>query len=231
MSLLLLHLRMHKSRPCANRADHIIMCVPLSLLCFISAVGWQLQTLALLHLLQSHCTALQMSETLEDLFLEACKGGDVAKVNSAIVLGVDINIKDADGWTGLLWAIVNKQENIVDILLAHPAIDINGRGSSGCFPLPLAALHGLASVVARLGGTQAAVRGVNDQYAGWTPLILATRNGKGISDDQFHCNALSDRLKAIIIVKKEKCECQIIFRSLEHGWRASKVARHQDQCS
>ena len=122
-----------------------------------------------------------MSVNLENLFLEACKGGDEAKVNAAIALNVNINIKDADGWTGLLWAIVNKHENIVDILLAHPAIDINGKGSSGRFPLPLASLHWLASVVARLGRMQAAVRGVNDQYAGWTPLILATRNGKMIN--------------------------------------------------
>ena len=114
---------------------------------------------------------------LDDLFLEACKNGDEAKVNAAIVLGVEINNKDADGWTGLLWAIVNKHENIVDILLAHPLIDINGKASSGRFPLPLAALHGLTSVVAKLG-RMPALRGVNDQYAGWTPLILATRNGK-----------------------------------------------------
>ena len=114
---------------------------------------------------------------LDDLFLEACKNGDEAKVNAAIVLGVEINNKDADGWTGLLWAIVNKHENIVDILLAHPLIDINGKASSGRFPLPLASLHGLTSVVAKLG-RMPALRGVNDQYAGWTPLILATRNGK-----------------------------------------------------
>ena len=38
---------------------------------------------------------------LDDLFLEACKNGDEAKVNAAIVLGVEINNKDADGWTGL----------------------------------------------------------------------------------------------------------------------------------
>ena len=38
--------------------------------------------------------------------------GSEEKVNAAIVLGVNINIKDADGWTGLLWSIVRKHENI-----------------------------------------------------------------------------------------------------------------------
>ena len=114
---------------------------------------------------------------LDDLFLEACKNGDEAKVNAAIVLGVEINNKDADGWTGLLWAIVNKHEQIVDILLAHPLIDINGKASSGRFPLPLASLHGLTSVVAKLG-RMPALRGVNDESSGKTPLSWATNNGK-----------------------------------------------------
>ena len=99
--------------------------------------------------LSNHTTSwLEMSgeKSLNELFLEACEDGEEAKVNAAIVLGVDINTKDAtSGWTGLMWAIAYRHESIVDILLAHPAIDIKGRGSSGRFPLPLAALHGLAS--------------------------------------------------------------------------------------
>ena len=95
-------------------------------------------------------------------------------------LGVDINTKDATyGWTGLIWAIQNKHEKIVDILLAHPDIDINGKTNSGACPLSLAAWHGLTSVVAKLG-RMPALRGVNDQAGpeGSTPLSLATSNGK-----------------------------------------------------
>ena len=118
-----------------------------------------------------------MSEkTLQELFWEACQNGEEAKVNAAIVLDVNVNTKDDNGQTGLMWAIGKKREDIVDILLAHPDIDINGKTNDGWFPLWCAAAKGLTSVVVKLG-RMPALRGVNDQYAGWTPLILATRNG------------------------------------------------------
>ena len=119
-------------------------------------------------------------KTLNELFLAACRNGEDAKVNAAIVLGVDVNTEDAtNGWTGLIEAISSEHENVVDILLAHPNIDINGKSNNDSFPLLLAAAHGLTSVVAKLG-RMPALRGVNDQggYNGWTPLTIATYNGK-----------------------------------------------------
>ena len=118
-------------------------------------------------------------KTLGELFLDAYMKGEEAKVNSAIVLGVDVNTKDATyGQTGLLLAIGYKHENIVDILLARPDIDINGKDNNGFFPLLLAARLGLTSVVAKLG-RMPALRGVNDQgYIGFTSLSSATSFGE-----------------------------------------------------
>ena len=118
-------------------------------------------------------------KTLNELFLAACEKGEEAKVNAAIVLGVNVNTKDAHGRSGLMWAIKKKHESAVDILLAHPAIDINGKANGGWFPLQVAASWGLTSVVAKLG-RMPALRGVNDQggIQGRTPLIWATYNGK-----------------------------------------------------
>ena len=125
---------------------------------------------------------LEMSgeKSLNELFLAACEDGEEAKVNAAIVLGVDVNTKDAtNGCTGLIWAINNKYEDVVDILLAHPDIDINGKTYGGCFPLMIAAFGCLTSVVTKLG-RMPSLRGVNDQGGGGgqTPLSLATYNGK-----------------------------------------------------
>merc|ERR1719209_2521763 len=77
-----------------------------------------------------------------------------------------------------MWAIKKKHESAVDILLAQPAIDINGKANGGWFPLQVAASWGLTSVVAKLG-RMPALRGVNDQggIQGRTPLIWATYNG------------------------------------------------------
>ena len=119
-----------------------------------------------------------MSEkNIDKLFLSACQNGEEAKVNAAIVLGVDVNTKDTYGNTGLILATSKKHENIVDILLSQPAIDINGKANKGGFPLEIAAYNGLASVVAKLG-RMPALRGVNDHNAGRTPLSNATYNGK-----------------------------------------------------
>ena len=117
-------------------------------------------------------------KTVNEVFVEACTNGEEAKVNAAIVLGVDVNTKDATyDMTGLMLAIRNKHENIVDILLAHPDIDINEKSNSGFFPLLVAALNGLTSIVAKLG-RMPALRGVNDQGYGSTPLSRATINGR-----------------------------------------------------
>merc|ERR1712130_5418 len=154
-------------------------------------------TLALLHFVQSHnhttttqfhhtittpphhtTTRLEMSEkNIDNLFLDACLNGEETKVNGAIALGVDVNTKDTGGRTGLIWAISNEHENVVDILLAYPNIDINGKDNSGGFPLLFAADWGLTLVVTKLG-RMPALRGFNDQgSSGKTPLSLATYYG------------------------------------------------------
>ena len=91
------------------------------------------------------------TKTIDEAFLDACNNGDKAKVNAAIVLGVDINTKNSEGRTGLYLAIWNINEHIVDILLELPGIDINRKTNKGGFPLLVAAYHGLSSVVAKLG--------------------------------------------------------------------------------
>ena len=117
-------------------------------------------------------------KTLDEVFSEACENGKEAKVKAAIVLGVDVNTKDAFDQTGLILATWNQHENVVKILLSHPDIDINGKDCIGDFPLWCAAYHGLTSVVAKLG-RMPVLRGVNDQGgSGQTPLSRAICYGK-----------------------------------------------------
>ena len=140
------------------------------------------------------------TKTIDEAFLDACNNGDKAKVNAAIVLGVDINTKNSEGRTGLYLAIWNINEHIVDILLELPGIDINRKTNKGGFPLLVAAYHGLSSVVAKLG-MMPGLRGVNDQAGdgGLTPLSLAARFGKdnNLQFRQF-CEA-----ECFILVKKK----------------------------
>ena len=118
------------------------------------------------------------TKTLNELFLDACGNGEEAKVNATILLGVDISTKNSNGSTGLTLAIWKRHEHIVDILLARPDIDINGKNNFGVFPLSAAAWKGLSSVVIKLG-RMPGLRGVNDQGGGGrTPLSAATFRGK-----------------------------------------------------
>ena len=103
-------------------------------------------------------------DSLSELFLKACKNGELAKVNAAIVLEVDVNLKN-ENWlqNGLILAIRGKHEAVVDILLSQPDIDINAK-SGRTFPLALAASLGLTSIVAKLG-RMPSLRGVNERAA------------------------------------------------------------------
>ena len=147
------------------------------------------------------------SDSLRELFLNACKNGEEAKVNAAIVLGVDVNFMSEQRpetglilaihgthdeqrpETGLISAIRGKHYGVVDILLSHPEIDINLKNSKNNFPLAMASSLGMTSVVAKLG-QMPTLQGVNDKAHDelgffWefsrnsgTPLSLATKKGK-----------------------------------------------------
>ena len=156
-------------------------------------------------------------KTLNELFLDACEKGEEAKVNAAIVLGVDVNKKEAaKGATGLLWAIKHKHENIVDILLACPDIDINGKTNNGFFPLLVAAGFGLTSVVTKLG-RMPALRGVNDQgYKGVTPLSWATSFGEDnhllLEKEQFTSLGLNSVHQPYLLISYKLRQMEIISK-------------------
>ena len=196
-----------KLRKCHNickcKLPHDICGAPLALsLNIVPYLVFKLQTITCT-LSSCSSTLIQMSgtKTLNVLFLDACRNGEEAKVNAAIVLGVDINTKNSEGKTGLYIAIRNIHEHTVDILLARPDIDINGKTNTGAFPLLVAAYHGLSSVVAKLG-TMPQLRGVNDQAGagGLTPLSLAIHFGK---DNKLQFGGNFVRQNCLLVIKKD----------------------------
>ena len=66
-----------------------------------------------------------MSE-LEETFLETCDNGDLVKAKAWIYLGVNVNCHDdQDGDFPLLFAVVDGNMDLFNILMAHPQIDVN----------------------------------------------------------------------------------------------------------
>merc|ERR1719319_1175788 len=60
-----------------------------------------------------------------------CSRGKVEEVRAALGRGVDVNTRDRMGLTGLMLAAICDQEEVVEVLLAHPGVDVNCRDSMG----------------------------------------------------------------------------------------------------
>ncbi len=63
-------------------------------------------------------------------FLKLCKYGDARKVEAAIMNGAEVNTKDNDGWTALMWAARNGHTEIAELLLKHGA-EVNAKNNDG----------------------------------------------------------------------------------------------------
>ena len=60
-----------------------------------------------------------------------CKDGNLAKVRAALARGEDVNSKNSVGSTALIWAVMNKHNSIVKLLLDQPAVDVNVKDNDG----------------------------------------------------------------------------------------------------
>ena len=53
---------------------------------------------------------------------ELCKDGKLDEVRSALARGEDVNDKDCDGFTALMFAVAMMQNSIVKLLLDEPGV-------------------------------------------------------------------------------------------------------------
>jgi ankyrin repeat protein len=100
------------------------------------------------------CTALECAtengctEIVKSL-LDAVYEGDLQRVKSVLDQGADVNAKDIDGWTALMYASLNGYADIVKYLIDHGA-DINVKNKYGETALLLASKHDYQDIVALL---------------------------------------------------------------------------------
>ena len=85
-------------------------------------------------------------------FIDFCADGDIEAVQAAIDNGADVN-EDMYGTTGLMWALQHRHNNVVQVLLQHPQININKVGLNGWVALHWAVFgdnhEGMAAVLAQ----------------------------------------------------------------------------------
>jgi hypothetical protein len=90
----------------------------------------------------------------EVMLWEFIGNGDVEKVKMVLGFGVDVNAKDKDGWTPLMWAAVKGHENCVSALISGGA-SVNAKSSDGWTALLLSAKKGHVACARTLIGAGA----------------------------------------------------------------------------
>ncbi|MDR1509186.1 MAG: ankyrin repeat domain-containing protein [Synergistaceae bacterium] len=105
-------------------------------------------------------------------FMELFKTGTVSQIEAAIASGVDVNARNEDGWTALMYAAGNNSSlGVVETLLRAGA-DANARAENGWTVLMSAAVYD-----SNLGVVDALLRAGADANArteyGWTALMNA----------------------------------------------------------
>ncbi len=127
--------------------------------------------------------------TPEAILLKAAAAGNAGIVREQLAQGVDINSKDARGYTALHTAAYSGHPSIVELLIGHEA-DVEAKTNHGFTPIRLAASKGQHAIVECLRSAGADVTARTN--AGATPTDAAVNNG-----DVAMVNYLMDAAKDI----------------------------------
>jgi ankyrin repeat protein len=107
-------------------------------------------------------------------FFEACATGNVNDVKAAFTNGLDPNVADEGGATGLLWATSAVQPSVIEVLIQGGA-NVNQAKGDGAAPLHIAAMKGSLVCVNLLLDAGANPNATNT--SGYTPLTRAAFYG------------------------------------------------------
>ena len=98
------------------------------------------------------------NKRFEELFVEALKQNNLDKVRACITLGIDVNVRnisrqnDCALFWAMSWAIRGHGNEMLELFLAQPNIDVNVNisGENGVTALMVASASGAANIVQRL---------------------------------------------------------------------------------
>lgn len=111
----------------------------------------------------------------ETALIAAASRGDKEIVKALLQGGADINANVRGGYSALLLALINRHDEVCEVLVAQPSLDLNARGSDGVTALMLYAWRGRAAVVETLLQRGADVD--MQEHDGDTALHAATTTG------------------------------------------------------
>ena len=104
---------------------------------------------------------------------ELCLSGKLVKVRAALASGEDVNRKDIDNRTGLMWAVIRNHNSVVRLLLEQPTLDLNLTDLDGWTALHLVAIKGNVEGARLLLADPRLNTHNHKDNNGWTPLMTA----------------------------------------------------------
>ena len=115
-----------------------------------------------------------------------CRGGDIEAIATAIENGADVNEEDpAYGETGLMWALEYNHNNVVQLLINLPRVDVNkvDQGYRLCAAHYAAGVDNHAGMAALLARQDLTTINHRDDHEGLSPIMEAVSFG----DPLFRC--------------------------------------------
>ena len=106
-------------------------------------------------------------------FWRLCRDGDIEGVQAEIDDGANVNEEDDSGWTGLMWALGKRHNNVVQLLLNHPQIDVNKVDSVGQCALHYAGFRDNHEGMAALLASKDLTTINQKEHYGLTPIMRA----------------------------------------------------------
>jgi len=125
-------------------------------------------------------SSLSLSPDLptKDLFLKACKKGNLELARVLLANGADVNWKDGNLWSGLHIAAWKGNGDLLDLLLAQPGVEVNLKNvNNNSTPLMTACGWGKENIVRKLLQVDGIDLNVRDG-SGRTALLEAAVFGK-----------------------------------------------------
>jgi ankyrin repeat protein len=128
--------------------------------------------LLLLTALANQFSYAQTADQVTD-FAKAAKFDNVSEVKSLLSKGVNPNTVDPYGNPMLILAIKDRSNQVIDLLIQNPKIDVDLSNKSGETPLMIASIEGNLPLVKVLVIKNKALL----DHIGWTPLHYACAKG------------------------------------------------------
>ena len=114
----------------------------------------------------------------QNILWVGCSLGELQMARELILAGADPNTKvGRNNWTCLMVAILGSQEEVVDLLLAQPGLDVNAKNDNNSTALHYACDKGNIAILSKLLAVPGILVNERDSDGG-TPITWAIIYGK-----------------------------------------------------